>query len=144
MQNVLVWFDKDTKVIQGYQEFPIPETLPENAVFTDAARKDEIAAVIGVGTVVIDEHGVASVPADLTAQIAAAEEAKADELAHNTRDSLFRKHEWRITRNQREIRLGLTPTETTESLDTYFHALADITTQAGYPLSIQWPEEPNG
>jgi hypothetical protein len=50
--------------------------------------------------------------------------------------------DWRILRHQRELRLGITPTDSIESLDKYMQDLADITKQSD-PFNISWPEKPN-
>jgi len=54
------------------------------------------------------------------------------------RDQLMIQNDWRYARNSREIRLGLTPTETLETIDNYMQALADITKQTD-PFNIIWP-----
>ena len=57
------------------------------------------------------------------------------------RDSKICEVEWRILRNQSEVRLGLEPTEDIHQLDVYVQALRDITDQSGDPLEIVWPHE---
>jgi hypothetical protein len=46
--------------------------------------------------------------------------------------------EWRICRWNREMRLGLTPTDDIKKLDTYMQALAEVTKQDD-PFLIVWP-----
>jgi hypothetical protein len=57
------------------------------------------------------------------------------------RDSKICEVEWRILRNQSEVRLGLDPTEDIHQLDVYVQALRDITKQSDDPLKIIWPHE---
>ena len=47
--------------------------------------------------------------------------------------------DWRYLRYDRELRLGLTPTDDIQKLDLYMQALADITQQPD-PFNITWPE----
>lgn len=54
------------------------------------------------------------------------------------RDRMMRDNEWRYNRHQREVRLGLTPTEDLADLDTFMQALADVTKQTD-AVNIQWP-----
>lgn len=60
------------------------------------------------------------------------------EGVRNKRDRLINGFEWRYNRHQREVRLGLTPTDDISKLDEYMQALADITKQPD-PSNIQWP-----
>lgn len=55
-----------------------------------------------------------------------------------TRDRMMAEYDWRYTRYEREVRLGLTPTDDITELDTYMQALADITQQSD-PYNIIWP-----
>lgn len=55
------------------------------------------------------------------------------------RDELMRNFEWRYSRYNRQLRLGLTTTDKLEDLDIYMQALADITQQQD-PFRIVWPE----
>lgn len=55
-----------------------------------------------------------------------------------TRDRMMANYDWRYTRYEREVRLGLTPTDDIMELDTYMQALADITQQSD-PYNISWP-----
>lgn len=57
------------------------------------------------------------------------------------RDSLMAAFEWRVARNAREVALGIPLHETTESVNAYMQALADIT-KTDDPFLINWPEEP--
>ena len=57
------------------------------------------------------------------------------------RDSKICEVEWRILRNQSEVRLGLEPTEDIHQLDVYVQALRDLTKQSDNPLEIVWPHE---
>jgi hypothetical protein len=54
------------------------------------------------------------------------------------RDKLMSDFEWRYTRYERQVRMGLTPTDTLENLDTYMQALADITLQEDLS-NLVWP-----
>lgn len=55
------------------------------------------------------------------------------------RDTKMREFEWRYNRYERQTRMGVTPTDTLETLDAYMQALADITNQED-PFNIVWPE----
>lgn len=54
------------------------------------------------------------------------------------RDQRIKDFEWRYDRYNREVRMGVTPTDTLEALDAYVQALADITEQEDLN-NIQWP-----
>lgn len=54
------------------------------------------------------------------------------------RDKRINDFEWRYMRSHREIRLGLKPTDSIESLDRYIQALADVTKIAD-PRDAAWP-----
>jgi hypothetical protein len=56
-----------------------------------------------------------------------------------TRDRMMANYDWRYTRYEREVRLGLTPTDDIVQLDAYMQALADITQQED-PYNIVWPD----
>lgn len=58
------------------------------------------------------------------------------------RDSLIAAVAWRYERHAREVRIGLTPTDSLVTLDAYVQSLADLTKQAGFPDSITWPVAP--
>lgn len=55
------------------------------------------------------------------------------------RDKRIKDFEWRYSRSQREIRMGLKPSDSIETLDRYIQALADITTQVDDPREVVWP-----
>lgn len=57
------------------------------------------------------------------------------------RDSMISSFDWRILRHQRELRLGIPPSDSIESLDRYMQDLADITKQSD-PFNITWPVKP--
>lgn len=57
------------------------------------------------------------------------------------RNMLFNKMQWRVERYNREVRLGMTPTDDIAALDNYFHELAEITSQSD-PNNITWPNPP--
>ena len=59
------------------------------------------------------------------------------------RDSLISQVEWRRTRHQDEVSLGLEPTEPLLPILEYIQALRDVPSQAGFPETISWPEAPN-
>lgn len=54
------------------------------------------------------------------------------------RDNIIKNFEWRYFRREREIRMGLNPTDKLENLDKYVQELADITKQPD-PFNIIWP-----
>lgn len=57
------------------------------------------------------------------------------------RDQMLKEADWRISRYNREVRMGATPTDNIIDLDIYMEALADITTQAD-PYLLNWPIPP--
>jgi hypothetical protein len=68
--------------------------------------------------------------------------AKLDLDARSKRDGLFTDLSSLFERNASETRLGLTPTDSIESLDACAQALRDITKQEGFPTNIDWPPMP--
>lgn len=62
-------------------------------------------------------------------------------LVRQMRDQKMKDFDWRYLRYDREIRLGLQPSDDIQKLDEYMQALADITKQDN-PFSVQWPIEP--
>lgn len=61
------------------------------------------------------------------------------ELVRKTRDEKMSEFEWRYSRYDRQLRLGLETVDTIENMDAYMQALADVTLQSD-PFSIVWPE----
>jgi hypothetical protein len=61
------------------------------------------------------------------------------EQARSIRDTLIEAIEWRVSRYEREIMLGMTPTEDIEGVLRYIQALCDIPEQEGFPSDIMWP-----
>ena len=59
--------------------------------------------------------------------------------AKSKRDSLIAQVEWRRSRYEDEVVLGLTPTEPLLPILEYIQALRDITSQAEFPNNITWP-----
>lgn len=54
------------------------------------------------------------------------------------REHIMNRMQWRFTRYDREVRLGLEPTDDIAELDGYMDALANITDQDD-PFNITWP-----
>jgi hypothetical protein len=54
------------------------------------------------------------------------------------RDRLMSEFEWRYTRYERQVRLGLTTTDNISNLDTYMQALANITAREDL-TNLVWP-----
>ncbi len=54
------------------------------------------------------------------------------------RDKLMDDFEWRYTRYDRQVRMGIVPTDSLEKLDAYMQALADVTLQDDLN-NIIWP-----
>jgi len=54
------------------------------------------------------------------------------------RDKLMAEFDWRYLRYDRQVRLGLTPSDDLNAMDVYMQALADITLQPD-PFNITWP-----
>jgi len=61
------------------------------------------------------------------------------------RDKLIQDVAWRVERHNTQKALGITPTESdmTPVLE-YIQALRDVTEQAGFPESVEWPVKPTG
>lgn len=77
------------------------------------------------------------------------EEQKKQRYSHNANAIISRRRyimdnmAWRYQKAERQIRLGITPDDSIEELDTYMQALADITKQEGYPWHVEWPKMGN-
>ena len=56
----------------------------------------------------------------------------------SSRKGKFEEVEWRVFRNQSQVRLGITPTDDIADLDAYIQALRDVTSQSD-PYNITWP-----
>jgi hypothetical protein len=58
------------------------------------------------------------------------------------RDQLMKEFDWRYFRYEREIRLGLEPTDKIEDLDLYMNSLADITKNINLSNidNVNWPK----
>ena len=65
------------------------------------------------------------------------------EQARQKRDELLSAVEWRVTRYNTQVQLGVTPTESdiTPVLE-YMQALRDLPENEGWPENIIWPKEP--
>lgn len=60
------------------------------------------------------------------------------ERIREVRDQKMSEFDWRYLRYDRQVRLGLTPTDDLNAMDLYMQELADITTQSD-PYNIIWP-----
>ena len=60
-------------------------------------------------------------------------------IVRQKRDQLVSEVDWRYTRYNRQVRLGLTPTDDITQLDAYTQALADIPEKQTDPFNIIWP-----
>ena len=66
----------------------------------------------------------------------------------SSRDWKIKVFMWRIQRNESEVRLSLTPTDSIVDLDNYVQALRDLPLQPGFPWNgsddpeCPWPTEP--
>lgn len=61
------------------------------------------------------------------------------EEVRKLRDQKMNEFQWRYSRYERYIRLGLPPIDNIEAMDNYMQSLADITTQQD-PFNLIWPE----
>ena len=68
--------------------------------------------------------------------------SSAMETALLFREEEFGRHQWRVDRYHRQVRMGITPEDNIEELDKFFEALCDITKQSGWPDDIEWPNDP--
>lgn len=59
-------------------------------------------------------------------------------VIRSERDRRISDFDWRYLRYQRQIRMGVEPTDSIEKLDLYIQQLADITNQPD-PFTIIWP-----
>jgi hypothetical protein len=64
------------------------------------------------------------------------------QMAKIKRDSLISEIEWRRSRYNDELALGLEPTEPVLPILQYIQDLRDITKQEEFPENIDWPEVP--
>lgn len=64
------------------------------------------------------------------------------EQAYQFRQQEFDTHEWKYNRYEREVRLGITPTDNIAELDRFFNELCAVPQQSGWPDDVIWPEEP--
>jgi hypothetical protein len=84
-----------------------------------------------------------NIPASLTEEeLFAQQQQRIEEqwnIVRETRAQMMRDFEWRYTRYERHLRLGLEQIDALESLDAYMQQLVDITLNDD-PFNIIWPE----
>jgi hypothetical protein len=130
--NSLGWYEI-TKIIPDYN----PETQKlDNPTWTFT------------GSTVTEEYDVIDLPVEPEPEVVPVEEVESltlqqlreDQWARvrNERDRLMADFEWRYSRRERYIRLGLPILDTLDDMDRYMQALADITLQEN-PAMIEWP-----
>ena len=93
--------------------------------------RDKLKSMTELTGAEIEEH---LNPTPTTEQLAAATRAERDRLIESVR--------WRIERHNDELALGIEPTEPIEPLLQYVQALRDVPQQAGFPETVEWPENP--
>lgn len=93
--------------------------------------RDRLKSMVELTGVELDAH---LNPQPTTEQLADTARAERDRLIESVR--------WRIERHSDELALGGEPTEPLEPLLQYTQALRDVTQQAGFPESVEWPELP--
>lgn len=71
--------------------------------------------------------------------VADAKTARRAANIRKNRDALIEATTWRVERYNREIRIGVTPSEDIATLDAYIQALADIPNQPGFPWEVTFP-----
>jgi hypothetical protein len=70
-------------------------------------------------------------------------EADIEPQARAERDDLLSSIEWRVTRYNTQVQLGVTPTESDiKPVLEYMQKLRDLPTTEGWPKNITWPAEP--
>ena len=70
-------------------------------------------------------------------------EADIESQARAKRDELLSSVEWRVTRHNSQVQLGVTPTESDiKPVLEYMQELRDLPTHEGWPEKVEWPEEP--
>lgn len=104
--------------INPYAKFTLEDPILENGVWKSYWKQDPLS----------QEH------------ILTLKESKFSEV-RQLRDQKMKEIDWRYLRYDREIRLGLPPSDDIQKLDEYMQALADITKQED-PFNIIWPEQP--
>ena len=67
------------------------------------------------------------------------EKQKVLSQAKGERDSLISQVEWRRTRHQDEVTLGMEPTEPLLPILEYIQALREVPQQEGFPVNVVWP-----
>ncbi|MBI1262937.1 MAG: hypothetical protein GC184_14565 [Rhizobiales bacterium] len=112
--------------------------LPEDGVEVPAAEHKALMIAQASGKIIVANkkgYPVAAEPPPLTNE-------ELDVAARRKRDRLIDDIQWRYERYARQNRLGLASSDDITELDAYVQALADVTTQPGYPASINWPTPP--
>lgn len=125
-----------TKLDQLIEQNPGLEVYPAVTISVDP---DEQRVITLADPRIEDGKIVWAEIVNLTDSDKAARLADFKRLAEQRRAMLFNELSWRYERYQREIRMGLTPSDNITDLDTYAQALADISKQSGYPKTITWP-----
>jgi hypothetical protein len=84
----------------------------------------------------VDEEGVTVTKTSQEAAYTATKNAEAALAARNTRDGLIASSDWMV------IKAFEAGTTVATEWATYRQALRDVTSQAGFPWEITWPEKP--
>ena len=83
-----------------------------------------------------DEDGVVTTAAQAEAAYKAVKDAEQSKNVRTSRDSKLAESDWRV------IKSAETATALPTEWATYRQALRDVTTQAGFPWTITWPDAP--
>lgn len=89
---------------------------------------------------IIEKHAPVSTDFDASSDPIASLDHWSD--VREERDRLIKDFEWRYMRYERQVRLGIEPTDDIQKMDEYIQALADITKQSD-PMFIDWPNYAN-
>lgn len=124
--------------LEGTSYIAVPPASPEEVPQQTADQK------IRLTTIAKDENGEWRRVYELEPVTGAAREARLARKwseVRSRRDALLNDCDWRIARYNREVRMGLTPTDNIAALDQYMQALADLTKQPD-PYLIEYPSKP--
>ena len=128
--STLGWY----KIRQEVPEYGAGQRLGKLKYIFDGSSVKETFEV----ETIPEQPAVVRTEAQIAADQAAVMENQWSYVRHQ-RDTMMADTDWRYLRYDRELRLGLTPTDDIQKLDLYMQALADITQQSD-PFNIVWPE----
>lgn len=132
-QNVL-----DALNIEAVFETPKPDVGPYQNAARNGVTQDangnwvQAWSVVDMFSDYTDEEGVLHTKAEQEAAYQSGLDAEAAKAARSQRDSLLAATDW----------MALSDVTMSAEMATYRQALRDITAQAGFPHSVNWPAKP--